>query len=72
MKLWIDGKNGAKLERNPERIPEVLEALRVAWEKNPELRLGQLIRNVSYPQETVLIEDDKIMDCFQNSETLRH
>jgi uncharacterized protein YihD (DUF1040 family) len=32
--------------RDPERIPEVLEVLRVAWESHPDLRLGQLLWNL--------------------------
>ena len=32
--------------RDPERIPATLELLRVAWERNPDLRLTQLIWNL--------------------------
>lgn len=32
--------------RNPKRIPEILKRLQKLWEKNPDLRLGQLIENV--------------------------
>jgi uncharacterized protein YihD (DUF1040 family) len=31
--------------RDPRRIPEVLESIRTAWERYPDLRLGQLITN---------------------------
>lgn len=31
--------------RDPARIPRILEALRVEWEKQPDLRLGQLLLN---------------------------
>jgi hypothetical protein len=31
------------MTRDASRIPEVLEALRKAWEASPDLRLGQLI-----------------------------
>ena len=31
--------------RDPARIPAILEALRVEWEKMPQQRLGQLIIN---------------------------
>lgn len=31
--------------RPPERIPDVLEALRAFWEENPDLRLGQIVGN---------------------------
>jgi uncharacterized protein YihD (DUF1040 family) len=32
--------------RNPKRIPKILKRLQKIWEKNPDLRLGQLIENV--------------------------
>lgn len=32
--------------RDPKRIPKILERLRVIWEQNPDMRLGQLIENV--------------------------
>lgn len=57
----IPGKNGS-MQRNPARIAEVLDAVRKHWEQFPELRLGQLIRNCSYPQEVHQIEDDVLMD----------
>lgn len=31
--------------RDPARIPRILEALRVEWEKQPDMRLGQLLVN---------------------------
>lgn len=31
--------------RNPDRIPQMLEALGDFWKKNPDLRLGQLLSN---------------------------
>lgn len=33
--------------RPPERIPKLLELLGEYWKKNPELRLGQLILNLT-------------------------
>ena len=36
--------------RNPKRINTILELIKTIWEKNPELRLGQLIGN-SLPTE---------------------
>jgi hypothetical protein len=35
--------------RDPARIPKVLAALQVAWEKSPDLRLGQLIVCLASP-----------------------
>lgn len=46
------------MARDPSRIPVVLEALRIAWEANPDWRLGQLIVNVSDRRDPFHIEDD--------------
>ena len=34
--------------RDPNRIPEILKELEKIWSKYPDLRLGQLIINLSY------------------------
>jgi len=34
--------------RDPNRIPEILKELGKVWSKYPDLRLGQLIINLSY------------------------
>lgn len=47
--------------RDPKRIPVVLEALRAAWEANPDWRLGQLIVNVSERRDPFHIEDDDML-----------
>jgi uncharacterized protein YihD (DUF1040 family) len=46
--------------RDPARIPILLEALRVAWEKNPDLRLTQLLVNTldARPNAIFYVEDD--------------
>ena len=31
------------MTRNPDRIPEVLDAVEDRWEESPDLRLGQLL-----------------------------
>jgi uncharacterized protein YihD (DUF1040 family) len=33
--------------RDPERIPEIITLLHAAWAAYPDLRLGQLISNIS-------------------------
>ena len=35
--------------RDPDRIPVILEQVRVLWEKNPDWRLCQLVVNVAKP-----------------------
>lgn len=59
--LWINGS------RNPERIPLVLSALEMLWSQNPDLRLGQLLRNVMVGDfdKFHLIEDDKLQHRFE-------
>ena len=45
--------------RDPNRIPEVLQALSTYWYQHPDLRLGQLLGNfnVSYnTEDTVILE----------------
>lgn len=50
--------------RDPNRIPRMLEALHIAWENNPDWRLGQLVKNAAVLQtqnwqvNTVGLEDD--------------
>lgn len=53
--------------RDPARIDIIVEALRTAWKKDPDQRLGQLLDNISYLDGTRssyrtefrLQEDDK-------------
>jgi len=48
--------------RDPARIPLVLEALRIYWEQNPDLRLGQIVSNLA-PFDTALfyLEDATLL-----------
>lgn len=58
--------------RDPARIDRMIGALREAWHKHPDLRLGQLVSNAPYfdasgtnlghAQPAVLVEDDA-MEC---------
>jgi uncharacterized protein YihD (DUF1040 family) len=56
--------------RDPERIPVVLDELRKAWEKNPDLRLCQLIVNLAKPPhptpEIFYLEDDVLLSRLKN------
>jgi len=47
--------------RDPNRINEIIEALRDCWKKYPDLRLGQLIYNLnkSGNRDVFFPEDDK-------------
>ena len=44
--------------RDPDRIPEVLGALRRAWLAHPDYRLGQLILNLASEKDPWYMEDD--------------
>lgn len=50
--------------RDPERIDEILELLEMYWKKNPDLRLGQIVVNISqsegYGSEPYYLEDKTI------------
>jgi len=54
--------------RDVKRIPQILERLQKIWEKHPELRLGQLIKNVfpdRYPDLIYLIEDEQFIEKIE-------
>lgn len=55
--------------RDPERIPVILGRLRKVWEKNPNLRLGQLITNVF--GDAYYIEDEKLVEALESFYKLR-
>lgn len=46
--------------RDPNRIPIVLEALRVAWERYPDLRLGQLLVNATPNGQGLFYIEDRV------------
>lgn len=45
--------------RNPNRIEPILEEIKEIWEKNPDLRLLQLLLNTNNDYYT---EDDKLLE----------
>ena len=51
--------------RDPARIPVILDAIREKWEKNPDLRLAQLLVNVVSPSEpsplVYYFEDEQLL-----------
>lgn len=46
--------------RDPNRIPWLLEAVQRYWEKNPDLRLGQIVGNMAKGTDPYYIEDDEL------------
>ena len=53
--------------RDPNRIPKVLDYVRRAWERNPDLRLGQLIVNLTSERfaDLFYVEDDQLLDVLR-------
>jgi hypothetical protein len=61
--------------RDPARIDGVLAALKEVWERDPDLRLGQLMMNAVKPEspcrEMFYIEDDMLLQGLLNYARLR-
>ena len=56
--------------RNPKRIPRILSLIQELWQRYPDMRLGQLIVNVSPTHEQYLFyaEDETLeqgLDYFK-------
>jgi uncharacterized protein YihD (DUF1040 family) len=47
--------------RNKTRIKKILGELGKVWEKHPDLRLGQLLRQVTYDEDLFYLEDDVLL-----------
>jgi uncharacterized protein YihD (DUF1040 family) len=64
--------------RDPKRIEAVLERVREVWERNPDLRLGQIVINAakaaSYQDlsqsRLFYIEDEQLLEGIANLEKL--
>lgn len=50
--------------RDPNRIPDVLRALGLLWQKYPDLRLGQLLLNFDVAYYT---EDDVVLALLEEA-----
>lgn len=61
--------------RDPERIDGVLAAVREAWQRDPDLRLGQLMMIAVKPElpcrEMFYIEDDALLRRLRNDVDVR-
>ena len=51
--------------RDPNRIDEVLETLSAYWKKHPDLRLGQIIVNVTGKSDPFYVEDETLLTKLQ-------
>ena len=49
------------IPRNPERIDLILERLKVAWKKHPDMRLGQLLAVCTESSNIAGVEDDDLL-----------
>lgn len=56
--------------RDPNRIPEILKELEKYWTAAPDLRLGQLINNLSYLargyHDMFCTEDEEMVKVLKN------
>ncbi len=52
--------------RNPERIDRLLKLIKKIWEKNPDLRLFQLIGNCFGAGDHYYQEDDDLEQALKN------
>lgn len=50
--------------RDIKRIPIILEKVEKIWEKNPDLRLGQLLLNVCREPTLYYIEDEDLVEMM--------
>lgn len=52
--------------RDPDRISIILDKIREIWEASPDMRLGQLIINVTGQSDNLWnLEDDVLLDDLQ-------
>lgn len=55
--------------RNPERISKIIKELERFWEENPDLRLGQIVSNLSYEitknNDPFYIEDKTLLELLR-------
>lgn len=52
--------------RNPQRIDNILERLKIVWKDNPDLRLGQLLLTVVDADRLFYIEDEILIQILEN------
>lgn len=52
------------MARDPARIPVILDLIRQVWEESPDMRLGQLVVNVTNEPNPFYVEDDVFTDAL--------
>lgn len=54
--------------RDPKRIDKVLDVVKQAWAKNPDLRFGQLILNLTTNANALYyVEDDTMIEALEKA-----
>lgn len=54
--------------RDPKRIDKVLDVVKQAWVKNPDLRFGQLILNLTTNANALYyVEDDTMIEALEKA-----
>ena len=56
------------MPRDPDRIPLVLAALERYWTKHPDLRLGQIVSNVSGKYDPFYLEDANLLTALEKAD----
>ncbi len=63
------------MPRDPQRIPVLLDLIRAEWEREPDLRLGQLLLTAVHVargrppkvRDVFYVEDDRLIEEFRKS-----
>ena len=53
--------------RDPNRIDEVLDLLKIYWKKHPDLRLAQIVGNCSPHRVSYNLEDDILIEYLKEN-----
>lgn len=58
--------------RDIKRIPKILDALEIYWERSPDCRLGQILMNIpkldkpGFYKDCFFYEDDDLLEYLEN------
>lgn len=55
----------SEVNRQAARIPQLINRLFRLWQKNPTMRLGQLIGNVIPEMDLYYVEDDELIERLE-------
>ena len=60
----IDTKGIKMQPKNPKRIDRMIKIVETYWKENPDLRLGQLIGNMSETNDAYFMSDELLEQCL--------